>query len=88
LFRIIQEQLNNIMKHARATEIMIRLSVEGEDIVLTVVDNGIGFDMTRHRKGVGITNIISRTELFSGKVEIMSKPGDGCVLTVKLPQAS
>jgi len=53
-----------------------------------VVDNGIGFDMTRHRKGVGITNIISRTELFSGKVEIMSKPGDGCVLTVKLPQAS
>ncbi|MBN8855669.1 MAG: hypothetical protein BGO55_23170 [Sphingobacteriales bacterium 50-39] len=88
LFRIIQEQLNNIMKHARATEIMIRLSIEGEDIVLTVVDNGIGFDMSRHRKGVGITNIISRTELFKGKVEIMSKPGDGCVLTVKLPLTS
>jgi two-component system sensor histidine kinase UhpB len=85
LFRIIQEQLNNIMKHAMATEVMIRLSIEGEDIVLTVVDNGVGFDMTRHRKGVGITNIISRTELFKGKVEIQSKPGDGCVLTVKLP---
>jgi len=52
-----------------------------------VVDNGIGFDMSRHRKGVGITNIISRTELFKGKVEILSKPGDGCVLTVKLPLA-
>lgn len=87
LFRIIQEQLNNIMKHARATEVMIRLSIEGKDIVLTVVDNGIGFDMSRHRKGVGITNIISRTELFKGKVEILSKPGDGCVLTVKLPLA-
>lgn len=85
LFRIIQEQLNNIMKHAKATEVMIRLSIEGKDIVLTVVDNGVGFDISRHRKGVGITNIISRTELFKGKVEIQSKPGDGCVLTVRLP---
>ncbi|MBN9382093.1 MAG: PAS domain S-box protein [Chitinophagaceae bacterium] len=85
LFRIIQEQLNNIMKHAKATEVLIRLSIEGPDIVLTVVDNGMGFDISRHRKGVGITNIISRTELFKGKVEIQSKPGDGCVLTVRLP---
>jgi two-component system sensor histidine kinase UhpB len=87
LFRIIQEQLNNIMKHAKATEVMIRLSLEGPDIVLTLVDNGVGFDISRHRKGVGITNIISRTELFKGKVEILSKPGDGCVLTVRLPAA-
>jgi two-component system sensor histidine kinase UhpB len=87
LFRIIQEQLNNIMKHAKASEVMIRLSLEGPDIVLTVVDNGVGFDISRHRKGVGITNIISRTELFKGKVEIQSKPGDGCVLTVRLPMA-
>jgi two-component system sensor histidine kinase UhpB len=85
LFRIIQEQLNNIMKHAKATEVLIRLSIEGPDIVLTVVDNGVGFDISRHRKGVGITNIISRTELFKGKVEIQSRPGDGCVLTVRLP---
>lgn len=85
LFRIIQEQLNNIMKHAKATEVMIRLSIEGPDIVLTVVDNGVGFDISRHRKGVGITNIISRTELFKGKVEVQSRPGDGCVLTVRLP---
>jgi signal transduction histidine kinase len=75
------------MKHAKASEVMIRLSLEGPDIVLTVVDNGVGFDISRHRKGVGITNIISRTELFKGKVEIQSKPGDGCVLTVRLPMA-
>ena len=88
LFRIIQEQLNNIMKHAKATEVMIRLSIEGPDIVLTVVDNGVGFDISRHRKGVGITNIISRTELFKGKVDIHSKPGDGCVLNVRLPMGA
>jgi two-component system, NarL family, sensor histidine kinase UhpB len=85
LFRIVQEQLNNIVKHARATRVWIRLSVEGDHIVLTVGDNGVGFDVSRHRKGVGITNIISRAELFNGKVEIQSAQGEGCVLSVRLP---
>jgi two-component system sensor histidine kinase UhpB len=85
LFRIVQEQLNNVVKHARATRVLIRLSLEGHYIVLTVADNGVGFDAGHHRRGVGITNIISRAELFSGKVEIASAPGEGCVLTVSLP---
>jgi two-component system sensor histidine kinase UhpB len=85
LFRIVQEQLNNIVKHAHATRVLIRLSVESASIVLTVVDNGVGFDVHRHRKGVGITNVISRAELFNGKVEIQSMPGEGCVLSVSLP---
>jgi two-component system sensor histidine kinase UhpB len=45
----------------------------------------VGFDMSRHRKGVGITNIISRAELFNGKVEIVTAPGEGCTLSVGLP---
>jgi two-component system sensor histidine kinase UhpB len=85
VFRIVQEQLNNIVKHARATRVLIRLSMEGANIVVTVADNGVGFDVSRHRKGVGITNIISRTELFNGKVEIQSQPGEGCTLSVSLP---
>jgi signal transduction histidine kinase len=89
LFRIVQEQLNNIVKHARAKRVLIRLSIEsgdgGSSIVLTVSDNGVGFDMSRHRKGVGITNIISRAELFNGKVEIVTAPGEGCTLSVGLP---
>ena len=85
LFRIVQEQLNNIVKHAKATRVLIRLSIEGPNTVLTVTDNGVGFDVSRHRKGVGITNIISRAELFNGKVEISSSPGDGCTLTVSIP---
>lgn|GEM_PF-4993707 len=85
VFRIVQEQLNNIVKHARATRALVRLSGEQDHIVLTVADNGVGFDVGRHRKGVGITNIISRAELFNGKVEIVSSLGDGCTLTVKLP---
>lgn len=85
LFRMVQEQLNNIVKHARATRVLIRLSIEGPNIVLTVADNGVGFDVSRHRKGVGITNIISRAELFNGTVEIQSSPGEGCTLSVSLP---
>lgn len=85
IFRIIQEQLNNIIKHARATEILIRLYADYGSIVLAIADNGAGFDTSRHRKGVGITNIISRVELFNGKVDILSKPGGGCTLSVKLP---
>jgi PAS domain S-box-containing protein len=85
VFRIVQEQLNNIVKHARATRVLVRLSGERDHIVLTVADNGVGFDVSRHRKGVGITNIISRAELFNGRVEIQSMPGEGCVLTVSLP---
>jgi two-component system sensor histidine kinase UhpB len=85
VFRIVQEQLNNIIKHARASRALIRLSGEQDHIVLTVADNGVGFDVSRHRKGVGITNIISRAELFNGKVEIQSMPGEGCTLTVSLP---
>jgi signal transduction histidine kinase len=85
VFRIVQEQLNNIVKHARATQVLIRLSGEQDHIVLMVADNGVGFDVGRHRKGVGITNIISRAELFDGKVEIVSSPGEGCTVTVNLP---
>jgi len=86
LFRIVQEQLNNIVKHARANRVLIRISLEGKDLVLTVTDNGVGFDVSRHRKGVGITNIISRTELFNGKVDIQAAPGEGCTLTVTIPK--
>ena len=85
-FRIVQEQLNNIVKHARATSVIIRLTIErDEDIVLTITDNGVGFDTSRHHKGVGITNIISRVELFNGTVDLQSRPGEGCMLSVRIP---
>ncbi len=59
-----------------------------QNIHLTVADNGVGFDTSRHRKGVGITNITSRVELFNGKVDIVSVPGSGCKLNVRIPLVS
>lgn len=84
LYRIVQEQLNNILKHAEASSIAITLEVSDSKVRLNIVDNGKGFDTTKQRNGVGITNIINRAELFNGKVKIDSGPGEGCNVEVIL----
>ena len=82
VFRIVQEQLNNIMKHAEATAISIAVVQQKNMLKVNVADNGKGFDTSMKRKGIGITNIISRTELFNGRVKIDSSPGNGCRMQV------
>jgi signal transduction histidine kinase len=84
IYRIIQEQLTNILKHANASSVGIELWKEEKQITLQIADNGKGFDTTLHRKGVGITNIYSRVSLYDGEVKIDSAPGNGCKLKVTL----
>ena len=84
VYRIIQEQLNNILKHAHASMVVLELNMIREQIRLRVTDDGRGFDTRTRRKGVGLSNIISRAELYNGKVEIDSAPGKGCRLEVIL----
>jgi PAS domain S-box-containing protein len=84
IYRIIQEQLNNILKHAQANNVAIELHNMQEQVSLRLTDDGKGFDPRIRRKGVGISNIISRAELYNGKVEIESAPGKGCQLVVIL----
>ncbi|HTE27856.1 PAS domain S-box protein [Flavitalea sp.] len=84
LYRIVQEQLNNILKHADASNVNIVLNTEGEKIFLFIEDNGKGFNVKNVQKGVGITNMMSRAEVFNGKLEIDSLPGQGCRLKVIL----
>jgi PAS domain S-box-containing protein len=83
VFRIVQEQLNNILKHAQAQKIGINFSQNTESIMLIISDDGVGFDTTIPRKGIGIDNIKSRALLFNGKADFDSQPGKGCSLTVK-----
>jgi PAS domain S-box-containing protein len=85
LFRIVQEQLNNIIKHAKASCVSIDLSQNEGDIVLSVRDNGIGFDVTKEVDGIGIINIKSRAAFYKGNADFISKPGNGCVLTATFP---
>ena len=85
VFRIVQEQLNNIIKHSKATEANIKLAVSKKVLNITIEDNGIGFDPKKKIKGIGLGNITSRAELHEGQVSIESAPGRGCVLKVNIP---
>ncbi len=85
LFRIAQEQLNNIAKHARAAAIKIRLDGSAHWVHMAIQDDGIGFDPHQKRKGIGLGNIISRAEAYHGTAKIYSEPGKGCLLKVTIP---
>jgi PAS domain S-box-containing protein len=85
VFRIVQEQLNNIIKHAKASRVKIVLSQNETEIKLSVADNGVGFDVTKNMDGIGIINIKSRAEFYKGSATFVSMPGKGCVLTARFP---
>jgi PAS domain S-box-containing protein len=82
IYRIVQEQVNNILKYAEATRIGITIKEQGKKLILTITDNGKGFDFQLKRKGIGLSNIINRADVFNGKVDIQTAPGKGCVMNV------
>jgi PAS domain S-box-containing protein len=82
IFRIVQEQLNNTIKYANATEVQVAIIQKNRQLLITIADDGKGFDTTQKRTGIGITNIESRAELFNGRVKIESSPGKGCRMQV------
>jgi two-component system sensor histidine kinase UhpB len=85
-YRIIQEQLNNVLKHSKANHVTIQLSQASGIVHLTINDNGIGFDEQQVKHGMGLNNIRSRLEMVNGNMHIESKPGQGCVLEVNFQQ--
>jgi PAS domain S-box-containing protein len=88
LYRILQEQLRNILKHAGATLIKVEVLVNDDVLHMKVTDNGVGFDAKKVKKGIGLANMRRRAELFSGNFEIESAMGCGCTITVDIPFAS
>jgi len=88
LYRIVQEQLRNILKYSKATKITLEFFVENNMIVLRLSDNGVGFIMENAKSGIGLANMKRRAELFSGTFLIKSTPGNGCVMTVTIPVAA
>ena len=85
LYRIIQEQMNNICKHSKAETVLVHLTENNGHLELSVLDDGVGFDPLNTGTGIGLRNIQSRVEIFSGTVNILSSPGQGCELRVKIP---
>ncbi|MEO7120346.1 MAG: sensor histidine kinase, partial [Ginsengibacter sp.] len=85
IYRIIQEQVNNILKHANPSSVLISLKASANTIYLTTIDNGIGFILKKKKDGIGISNMINRVESFNGKIEIASSPGNGCSIQIEIP---
>ncbi len=85
LFRIIQEQINNISKYAKAKNVMVSITEKEKILDISIKDDGIGFDVNSERKGIGISNMIDRIESYNGGIEIISSPGNGCTIKAKIP---
>jgi signal transduction histidine kinase/ActR/RegA family two-component response regulator len=86
LFRVVQEALQNALKHSRAHEVSVRLSGDPGVLTLTVSDDGVGFDVDdRLGKGLGLVSMNERLEAVGGSLEIRSKPGKGTELKIKVP---
>ncbi|MCJ7820991.1 MAG: sensor histidine kinase, partial [Bacteroidales bacterium] len=87
MYRIIQELVNNALKHSGATQINIQLFSEPKRLFAQVTDNGKGFDpdhVEKERKGKGIENIRDRVTAMNGKFDIWSKAGQGTEITVEM----
>lgn len=85
LYRIIQEQLNNTIKYSKASRVNINITLTGKRITLIIKDNGIGFDMSKRRSGIGLANIVSRASQFNGHAHIQTAPGMGCQVSIQMP---
>jgi PAS domain S-box-containing protein len=88
LYRIIQEAMNNIIKHAQAKEVNINLTYDNSVINLSIEDNGIGFDfesIKNSSKGIGIKSMINRAKAIGAEIEINSSSNNGTLLMVSVP---
>lgn len=86
IYRMIQELINNIIKHSRATEAFVEVAKHAGGILLRVEDNGIGFDQTQTSpKGIGLKSIINRVQLLNAQLTIESEPSKGTKVLIHIP---
>lgn len=91
LFRIIQEVLNNIIKHSKAQQISAELIHRENSIIFTFTDDGIGFDVREamqrptSNRGIGLTSMVNRAKLIGGQLSVISQPGKGTKTVIEIP---
>ena len=84
IYRVVQEALHNCARHSQATAVRIRVGQEIDRLLLTIQDDGRGFDV-RETKGLGLLGIQERVTRLGGKCKVHSQPGRGTILAVELP---
>ena len=86
LFRIIQEFISNALKHSRADSLWMEFKCRKKLVLISLADNGIGFDLTKIRNhGMGLNNVRSRIKPYNGEVDIISRPGKGTRYEISIP---
>lgn len=85
LYRILQEGLQNINKYANAKNISVEIKGDEENVYLKIKDDGVGFDVNRKSKGIGMQNMISRTHDCKGIIDITSKKDEGTKIVITIP---
>jgi len=94
VFSILEEAINNARKHAQAQSVVVTLQTQGDVLVATVRDNGMGFDVEAieqtydQRGSLGLLNMRERAELIDGNLAISSTPGQGTTITLIAPMES
>jgi len=90
LYRVVQEAVNNVVKHAGAGRLSVQLTRDDEGVAINIEDDGRGFDTdaSAHFGGIGLKNIVSRLKLLKGTAEIHSAPGKGTLVAVFVPAAN
>ncbi|WP_418637469.1 tetratricopeptide repeat-containing sensor histidine kinase [Winogradskyella sp.] len=86
LYRIIQESLQNIIRHSHAKNTKITFNSFEKNLILTIQDDGIGFKLSKTNIGIGLKNIKSRTQNLKGIFEIISKPNIGTIIKLSIPK--
>jgi signal transduction histidine kinase len=87
VFRIVQESLTNVAKHARATKVEVEVRPQGDHLLLRVQDDGIGFRPTAPRRpqSLGLVGLRERAQLLRGEVRVDSSPGGGTRVEARIP---
>ncbi len=88
IYRLVQEALTNVVKHARAERVDLQVSTNGDAVTVTVRDDGIGFEPATTSEGFGLVGMRERLELIGGRLEISSAPGQGTEVRAELPVPS
>jgi PAS domain S-box-containing protein len=85
LYRIAQEALRNISKHANAADVEVKLGLAGQGLQLFITDSGIGFDTSAEKSGLGLHSMRERAQLANGSFSVTSEPGSGTRILVSVP---
>lgn len=84
VYRIIQENLNNILKHSGAKKAFVKLTLRNGKLKLIMQDDGVGFDINKAKKGIGLRNIKNRVDYYRGSLRLETAPGEGCRMEITL----